>query len=78
MPLADAGYRVIAIERDPLALHGGEVQLPGDRTGHAMGLIERLTQEGLHDRVQVAYRTGSGVGGDSVGSWAVGQSSAAA
>ncbi|MFE0230762.1 class I SAM-dependent methyltransferase [[Kitasatospora] papulosa] len=53
VPLAAAGYRVIAIERDPLALHGGEVQLPGNRTGHAMGMIERLKQEGLHDRVQV-------------------------
>ena len=25
VPLAAAGYRVVAIERDPLALHGGEV-----------------------------------------------------
>ncbi|MFG2629700.1 class I SAM-dependent methyltransferase [Streptomyces sp. NPDC048473] len=53
VPLAAAGYRVIAIERDPLALHGGEVQLPGDKTGHAMGLIDRLKHEGLYDRVQV-------------------------
>ncbi|MFD7866245.1 class I SAM-dependent methyltransferase [Streptomyces sp. NPDC059783] len=53
VPLADAGYRVIAIERDPLALHGGEVQVPGGGAGHAMGMIERLTQDGLHDRVQV-------------------------
>ncbi|MEU9533087.1 class I SAM-dependent methyltransferase [Streptomyces sp. NPDC048213] len=53
VPLAAAGYRVVAIERDPLALHGGEVQLPHDRTGHAMGMIERLKQEGLHDRVRV-------------------------
>lgn len=53
LPLASAGYRVIAIERDPLALHGGDVQLPGDRTGHSMGLIERLKLEGLNDRVQV-------------------------
>ncbi|MDV9194813.1 MULTISPECIES: class I SAM-dependent methyltransferase [unclassified Streptomyces] len=52
VPLAAAGYRVIAIERDPLALHGGEVQLPGGRTGHAMGMIERLKQEGLYDRVR--------------------------
>ncbi|MEN8650023.1 class I SAM-dependent methyltransferase [Streptomyces sp. 21So2-11] len=53
LPLAAAGYRVIAIERDPLALHGGEIQLPGDKTGHAMGLIDRLRHEGLYDRVQV-------------------------
>ena len=32
LPLAAAGYRVIAIERDPFALHGGEVRLPGDTT----------------------------------------------
>ncbi|MFD4857144.1 class I SAM-dependent methyltransferase [Streptomyces atratus] len=53
VPLAAAGYRVIAIERNPIALHGGEVQLPGDKTGHAVGLIDRLKHEGLYDRVQV-------------------------
>ncbi|MFE4609145.1 SAM-dependent methyltransferase [Streptomyces niveus] len=53
VPLAAAGYRVIAIERDPIALHGGEVQLPGDKTGHVMGLIDRLKHEGLYHRVQV-------------------------
>ncbi|MFI6947692.1 class I SAM-dependent methyltransferase [Streptomyces sp. NPDC050422] len=53
VPLAEAGYRVIAIERDPIALHGGEVQLPGDKIGHAMGLIDRLKREGLYERVQV-------------------------
>ncbi|MTE20167.1 SAM-dependent methyltransferase [Streptomyces sp. TRM43335] len=53
LPLAAAGYRVIAIERDPLALHGGEVRLPGEEHTHAMGLIDRLKLEELHDRVQV-------------------------
>ncbi|BFV56355.1 hypothetical protein KCMC57_up14590 [Kitasatospora sp. CMC57] len=53
LPLAAAGYRVIAIERDPLALHGGEVHLPGDISAHAMGLIDRLKIEELQDRVQV-------------------------
>ncbi|MFE4371842.1 SAM-dependent methyltransferase [Streptomyces sp. NPDC056835] len=53
LPLVSAGYHVVAIERDSLALHGGEVQLPGDKTGHAMGLIERLKLEGLADQVQV-------------------------
>ncbi|WP_405798178.1 SAM-dependent methyltransferase [Streptomyces sp. NBC_01506] len=53
LPPVSAGYRVVAIERDPIALHGGEVQLPGDNTGHAMGLIERLRLEGLNDQVQV-------------------------
>ncbi|THA72641.1 SAM-dependent methyltransferase [Streptomyces sp. A0958] len=53
LPLAAAGYRVIAVERDALALHGGEVTLPGDNRTHAMGLIDRLKLESLYDRVQV-------------------------
>ena len=53
LPLAAAGYRVIAIERDPLALHGGEVELPCDGNVQAMGLVERLKLEELYDRVQV-------------------------
>ncbi|MFI9629186.1 SAM-dependent methyltransferase [Streptomyces sp. NPDC052042] len=53
LPLAAAGYRVIAVERDPLALHGGEVTLPGGNRAHAMGLIDRLKLESLYDRVQV-------------------------
>ncbi|MEU7013281.1 SAM-dependent methyltransferase [Streptomyces sp. NPDC046385] len=53
LPLAAAGYRVLAIERDPFALHGGEVSLPGDTRAHAPGLIERLKADGLHGRVQV-------------------------
>jgi SAM-dependent methyltransferase len=53
LPLAAAGYRVVAIERDPLALHGGEVRLPGDSEAHAMGLIDRLKLEELHARVEV-------------------------
>jgi SAM-dependent methyltransferase len=53
LPLAAAGYQVIAIERDSLALHGGEIRLPGDITSHAMGLIARLEREDLTDRVQV-------------------------
>ncbi|MFB8392971.1 class I SAM-dependent methyltransferase [Streptomyces yangpuensis] len=53
LPLAAAGYRVVAIERDPLALHGGEVHLPGDEHAHALGLIDRLKLEELYDRVQV-------------------------
>ncbi|MER6101787.1 SAM-dependent methyltransferase [Streptomyces sp. NPDC001832] len=56
LPLVSAGYRVVAIERDPIALHGGEVQLPGDKTGHATGLIERLKLEGLNDQVQVVEK----------------------
>ncbi|MFD7320539.1 SAM-dependent methyltransferase [Streptomyces sp. NPDC059875] len=53
LPLAAAGYRVIAIERDALALHGGEVHLPGDNHAQAMGLIDRLKLEELHDRVRI-------------------------
>ncbi|EYT79846.1 hypothetical protein CF54_28905 [Streptomyces sp. Tu 6176] len=53
LPLAAAGYRVVAIERDALAVHGGEVRLPGDSQVRAMGLIDRLELEELHDRVQV-------------------------
>lgn len=53
LPLAAAGYRVVAIERDPLAVHGGDVSLPGGDSAQAMGLIDRLKIEELHDRVQV-------------------------
>lgn len=53
VPLAAAGYRVIAIERDHLALHGGEVRLPDDISAQAPGLIGRLKREGLQDWVQV-------------------------
>ncbi len=53
LPLAAAGHRVIAIERDPVALHGGPVQLPDGTKAHAAGLVERLKQEGLDDRVQI-------------------------
>ncbi|MFF3243832.1 class I SAM-dependent methyltransferase [Streptomyces sp. NPDC002870] len=53
LPLAAAGYRVLAIERDPFALHGGEVSLPGDITARAMGLVDRLKLEALYGRVQV-------------------------
>jgi hypothetical protein len=56
MPLAAAGYRVTAIECDPLALHGGEVRLPGDTTAQATGLIARLKAEDLHNQVQIVER----------------------
>ncbi|MEV8006366.1 MULTISPECIES: hypothetical protein [unclassified Streptomyces] len=49
--LAAAGYRVVAIERDDVALHGGHVHLPGDSQAHALGLIDRLKLEELHERV---------------------------
>lgn len=53
LPLAAAGYRVVAIERDVVALHGGDVHLPGDSQAHALGLIDRLKLEELHARVEV-------------------------
>ena len=53
LPLAAAGHRVVAIEQDPVALHGGPVQLPDGTKAHAAGLVERLKQEGLADRVQI-------------------------
>lgn len=53
LPLAAAGYRVVAIERDPVALHGGDVHLPGDSQARALGLIDRLKLEELHERVEV-------------------------
>jgi hypothetical protein len=53
LPLAAAGYRVLAIERDSLALHGGDVRLPGDVTTSVPGLIARLKAEHIQDQVQV-------------------------
>ncbi|MEV8449630.1 class I SAM-dependent methyltransferase [Streptomyces parvus] len=53
LPLAAAGYRVVAIEHDDVALHGGHVHLPGDSQAHALGLIDRLKLEELHERVEV-------------------------
>lgn len=50
IPLAAVGHRVIAIERDPVALHGGPVRLPDGTEAHSAGLIERLKQERLDDR----------------------------
>jgi len=53
IPLAAAGHRVIAIEGDPVALHGGTVRLPDGTEAHSAGLIERLEQERLDDRVRI-------------------------
>jgi SAM-dependent methyltransferase len=53
LPLAKAGYRVIAIERDSIALHGGEIQLPDGSLAHSLGLVGRLKAEGLADQVDV-------------------------
>ncbi|WP_067845411.1 class I SAM-dependent methyltransferase [Nocardia lijiangensis] len=53
LPLAEAGYNVIAIEKDPLALYGGEVLLPVSGLGYAPGLIERLKDADLQHRVRI-------------------------
>ncbi|WP_329133318.1 SAM-dependent methyltransferase [Streptomyces sp. NBC_01476] len=53
LPLTAAGHRVTAIERDPIALQGGLVRLPDGTEAHAAGLVERLQQEGLTDRVDI-------------------------
>lgn len=47
LPLAAAGYSVIAVENDPQALHGGEVLLPGSGLAYAPSLAEA----GLTSRV---------------------------
>lgn len=53
LPLALAGYRVIAIERNATALHGGPVKLPGDVDTTMLGLHQRLALEGVKGRVEV-------------------------
>jgi len=53
LPLARRGIRVVAIEQDPRALHGGPVTLPGPVETTMPGLRKRLTAEGLTDLVQV-------------------------
>lgn len=53
LPLAEAGYDVIAIENDPLALCGGEVLLPVSGFAYAPGLVERLKEADLQQRVRI-------------------------
>lgn len=53
LPLAAAGYHVVAIERDPLAIHGGQVRLPGNVLTHATGLLTRLEIDDLQGQVRV-------------------------
>jgi SAM-dependent methyltransferase len=51
--LARRGIRVMAIERDPRALDGGPVTLPGPVDAIMPGLRKRLAEEGLTDLVHV-------------------------
>ncbi|MFP3965380.1 class I SAM-dependent methyltransferase [Actinomadura fulvescens] len=53
LPLARRGLQVRAIERDPLALCGGPVVLPGNRPANMLGLRGRLAAEGLEHMVEV-------------------------
>ncbi|MGW5017047.1 class I SAM-dependent methyltransferase [Streptomyces cacaoi] len=53
LPLAATGHHVIAFERDPVALHGGEVKLPGGAITHSRGLIDRLRMAGLDGQVRL-------------------------
>lgn len=53
LPLARRGLHVIAIERDPLALEGGPVMLPGPTPGTMAGLRKRLAAEQLTHRARI-------------------------
>jgi SAM-dependent methyltransferase len=53
LPLARRGIQVAAIERDPLAVNGGPVTLPGQTRGHMPGLRKRLADEGVSSFVDV-------------------------
>ncbi|WP_433754683.1 class I SAM-dependent methyltransferase [Nocardia sp. CA-135398] len=53
LPLAQSGYDVIAIEKDPQALYGGEVLLPVAGFAYAPGLVERLQEANLRHRVRI-------------------------
>jgi SAM-dependent methyltransferase len=53
LPLARRGFRVIAIERDPLALDGGPVILPNQGAATMPGLRRRLAEEGLGELVEI-------------------------
>jgi SAM-dependent methyltransferase len=53
LPLARSGVRVVAVERDPLAVNGGPVTLPGPTQARMPGLRQRLDEEGLTGLVDV-------------------------
>ncbi|WP_194838806.1 bifunctional 2-polyprenyl-6-hydroxyphenol methylase/3-demethylubiquinol 3-O-methyltransferase UbiG [Nocardia sp. XZ_19_369] len=53
LPLAEAGYNVVAIEKDPLALYGGEVLLPVSGLGYTPGLVERVKDADLQHSVRI-------------------------
>ncbi|HEV7899253.1 MAG TPA: class I SAM-dependent methyltransferase [Planosporangium sp.] len=53
LPLARRGIRVLAVERDPLALNGGQVTLPGQMGSTMPGLRQRLAAEGPSSLVEI-------------------------
>ena len=53
LPLARRGLRVIAVERDVLALDGGPITLPGPLPGTMTGLRRRLAAEDLTSQVTI-------------------------
>jgi hypothetical protein len=53
IPLARRGYRVLAIERDAMALQGGPVELPGYMPGEMLGLRHRLELEKVAAQVEI-------------------------
>lgn len=56
IPLTRLGYHVLAIERDPRAIHGGNVELPGHVPGTMLGLRQRVGIEGVTNRVTIVER----------------------
>ena len=53
LPLARQGLRVVAVERDPIAVDGGPITLPGPIEATMPGLRKRLADEGLTDLVEI-------------------------
>jgi len=53
LPLARLGIRVVAVERNPIAVDGGPVTLPGSGPGTMAGLRKRLAEEGLNHQAQI-------------------------
>lgn len=52
IPLAEIGWRVIAIEVDKTAIYGGMVEFPGKQVREMKGLLGRLDAEGIHGNVE--------------------------
>lgn len=55
LPLAGAGFEVMALDIDETALYGGQLTFPGGRTQHSPGLVDYLNERGLANRVTVKH-----------------------